>query len=45
MGGDNLNERSNPIYRYLGLTLGMLGKTFSRRHFEIFFLFFLENWT
>ena len=25
------------------LTLCMLGKKFSRRHFEIFFLFFLEN--
>ena len=25
------------------LTLCMLGKNFSRQHFEIFFLFFLEN--
>ena len=25
------------------LTLGTLGKTFSRRHLEIFFLFFLAN--
>ena len=25
------------------LTISMLGKVFSRRHFEIFFLFFPEN--
>ena len=27
----------------LNLMLYMLGKNFSRRHFEIFFFFFLEN--
>ena len=30
-------------FKYLPLTLSTLGKIFSRRHFEIFFLFFTEN--
>ena len=34
-----------PLYRYscTMLTLSMLGKNFSRQHFEIFYLFFPEN--
>ena len=36
----------SPLKVYpVSLTLCMLGKNFSRRHFEIFFLFFLENRT
>ena len=31
------------ISYFLDLTLSTLGKIFSRRHFEIFFLFFPEN--
>ena len=39
----NLFWVSVPDYVHIPLTLYMLGKNFSSQHFEIFFLFLLEN--
>ena len=41
--GDIKQVFMKPAYRDKILTLSTLGKIFSRRHFEIFFLFFSEN--
>ena len=39
----NLEQWFTQVLNLESLTLCMLGKNFSRRHFEIFFLFILDN--